>query len=1182
MKLWICGLAVAMALGEGMASELSVKEPVLAPIHYGNRKGERELFGYNPVFKPNVVTFDLRNKPYIRIRNDGRGPHGLPGGTLLQTVDSHGDWIVLDIWERIENRPTGHWAEKFRYEVIFDGQGDAYLLVDGTGEVDGVWTWLLHSTDRCRSWHAYPLPLPKIPPITNPAFPDYTTKHIRPIIERPNGSNLKNTPPAIVGSDGKYLLLVASERRADGTLRFTKPIRIEKVAGDENAPINVNWCGDWGNFGNFFVMHEPVVSSDKNIHLFWGRPWPVKGEQGTPMYAATYDRKTGKVSKPVYLGSNGHQIDGHDRPAAAIDKNGCLHVILGCHATIEHPHEQLKYVRSLKPDDTSAGFTQPVELPIPARGEIKGDPGGSSYPSMVCDDNGVLHVFGRQYDVAAYVAPGIYTTPEGLLLSHSRLAYYRKKPGQPWEYKYLVCNYHPAYSLWYHKVTKDRKDRLFLSYMHTSHAFNKSIRHGPNLMISDDGGDQWRLCTSPDLGARPRVVPAGNEAEQSVRETDTMLTDKEFFQALDLDFPGLEKVAGALKKDDCSAAIGALCTYYRNRKGEFWWKNLYPPLEKKKTRQDYHNEYLALKNHAGAYGSSHWNADGSYDWINESKTNMSHRMYFFSALAGDYEYTGDEEVVRLWSRLLRDWIRQNPPDSQLPSWLTMNIGIRIRTGWGDAFAQFVHSPALDNETLFLFFKSYYEQAAYLRKHHSKTSNWLTFEMAGLYSAGILFPEFKASADWRHHAEETALADLDKGWLPDGMSVELTPGYGQFFSNYLKMHRLAKETGHCDRLLETLVRRCERLYDPYVRIMAPDGFTPAFNDNKPVEYSSRFLQGATNYYPHREDFRWIVTRGKEGSPPDYTSTVFPYAGYLVVRSGWETNANFFCFDAGPVGYRHAHQDKLNVVLWSYGRQILYDPGREAYADTPHQQYCMDTFSHSTGLVDNRPQRRVWYRNPSPKNMPYKKAEGFRYEIGKDSAWGVGVYNESYGRQGSVGTDSYPYKKDGNFKQDWCRPARQERQVAWLAPDIFVVQDRFVPNDSKSHRYEIRWQIDSLKLKQHGKWFETTDEGKPNLAVVPIEITGLDVAAASAQDKPEILGWKVKDKSYPATTLRHIRKGKGERGFLTLLLPLKPGQRADGITGKKNADGSFSIVLNDGRRLQIVPASGKNGRLVLTEK
>ena len=64
---------------------------------------------------------------------------------------------------------------------------------------------------------------------------------------------------------------------------------------------------------------------------------------------------------------------------------------------------------------------------------------------------------------------------------------------------------------------------------------------------------------------------------------------------------------------------------------------------------------------------------------------------------------------------------------------------------------FVRSSSWDDESMLLFLKSYYEQALFLRHKHSETSNWLTFEMAGLFAAGILFPELKAAAEWRQHA-----------------------------------------------------------------------------------------------------------------------------------------------------------------------------------------------------------------------------------------------------------------------------------------------------------------------------------------------------------------------------------------------------------------------------------------------
>jgi hypothetical protein len=310
--------------------------------------------------------------------------------------------------------------------------------------------------------------------------------------------------------------------------------------------------------------------------------------------------------------------------------------------------------------------------------------------------------------------------------------------------------------------------------------------------------------------------------------------------------------------------------------------------------------------------------------------------------------------------------------------------------------------------------------------------------------------------------------------------------------------------------------------------------------------------------------------------------FPYAGYISIRSGWESDDNYLLFDAGPVGYRHAHQDKLEVILWAYGREILYDPGRENYdPDNPYQQYCLDTFSHSTGLVDNRPQRRRWYFDPSPlRNYPYGLAPDFKYDIQGSAVWASGAYTDSYGKAGSIGNHAYPYTDNSNFYEGWGTPAKHYRQVAYAAPDIFIVQDRFVPENTALHAYEIRWQLDSLAVTVNGADAETGDAGKPNLAIIPLRPSGIQVEAVSAQDTPEIMGWKVLEKSYPATTLRHLTSGTGPQGFLTLLYPLKPGETA-GDMRISEQDGEMILDTDDGRRFLIHPAANSNDRLTLTD-
>lgn len=719
---------------------------------------------------------------------------------------------------------------------------------------------------------------------------------------------------------------------------------------------------------------------------------------------------------------------------------------------------------------------------------------------------------------------------------------------------------------------------------------NEAVAQNTRAQLMWEGGGKDALLTELNTGDRKATIAFSRTGDSQVNiasrehsiyapvqmklqtaycpSADTTISDAEFFEILSTDYPGLSTAISAYNSGNVAAAKHLLCDYYRNRGTNFWWSRIYKAPDENEG-QTALAAYSNLVNKTGSFAPELWRADGTFNW--HKVDSITQRMYFFSSLGRAYQYSGNEEIAQAWIGLFRSWIDQMPREDPAKSWVTMNLGICLRSGWGDAFNSFLHSPLMNDENLFLFMKAFYEQALFLRENHSETSNWLTFEMAGLYSAAVLFPEWRESSEWRSYVVQVVTNDLDKGWLPDGVTVELTPGYGQFFSNYLLISDLAKETGYAAGAVTNIVAKTEDLYTTYLKMMAPGWVTPAFNDNVAVNVAA-FMQSATNRFPERQDFIWAASKGAHGTKPDYLSVVFPYAGYLAIRSSWATNANYLCFDAGPVGYRHAHQDKLGLVLWAYGRQILYDPGRQAYDDTnPYQQYCMDTFSHSTGLVDNRPQRRNWYSNPNPVNWPYTAAETFWYSISNSAVWASGIYSNSYGLPGgSVSNDAYPYMDNSNFFDGWGTPASHRRQVAYVHPDIFVVQDWFIPNDSSTHSYEIRWQLDSLSISTNGTRAETSDSGKPNLAVIPLRSSGLSVSWVSAVDSPDIMGWKVLETMYPATTLRHIKSGTGNQGFITLLFPLEPGGSASGIS---SSEGGGVITLNtgDGRIFKITPAA-----------
>jgi len=273
-----------------------------------------------------------------------------------------------------------------------------------------------------------------------------------------------------------------------------------------------------------------------------------------------------------------------------------------------------------------------------------------------------------------------------------------------------------------------------------------------------------------------------------------------------------------------------------------------------------------------------------------------------------------------------------------------------------------------------------------------------------------------------------------------------------------------------------------------------------------------------------------------------------------------------FDFGHVGYRHAHQDALNVMLWTYGRPILIDPGLSNYdSSLPMVNYGMDTFSHNTVLVDNRPQRRAWYNNPAPARMPYQEVPGFRWNTTARADSAAGLYDGAYGLPGP--SDAYPYSAGSNFRQGWGFPARHYRRILYVRPDIFLVADTLIPQDALIHEYDVRWHLDTVnrRIDKNGFNIVTEDADLPNLELVPLFPEGLDVTVTSGQVSPEILGWNAGDPldPIPSTTVQHRKVGANIVQFLTLLLPLDRGVPSLLRNHERLNASTVAVELTDGR-------------------
>lgn len=682
------------------------------------------------------------------------------------------------------------------------------------------------------------------------------------------------------------------------------------------------------------------------------------------------------------------------------------------------------------------------------------------------------------------------------------------------------------------------------------------------------------------------LVQANAEANpaDATNRTGPVTTDAELFAALDLSLPALKPVrdAVAAHPGDYGPAKAALGKYLRERTSTTWWFD--PQKVDRKIDFNQGSADAAASGRVKVVAITHDFPNGDIDWFYNHTTARQdlpdnnewvwqlNRMDPWKPLGRAYWGAGDEKYAKAWVKQMRSWVVSAPrPDTvkNEPNsvWRTIETGIRMSGSWPDAYHRFLLSPAFTDEDKILYLKSSMEQAQYLSQNPS-TGNWLTMEMSGLYSVASVFPELKAAAAWRKQAIKTLHGELNKQFLPDGAHYEASPGYHQVaLENILFIPKLAQKTKRISELPSDFTSRMEKAYDFNLYLMTPNRDLPRFNDSWPIDVPQT-MKDAVELFPQRQDFAWIASGGKTGAAPKTTSYQFPYVGYSAMRSGWNTDANYLGFDSGPLGFWHVHQDKLNVVVWAYGRELLFDSGGGSYEESKWRSYATDTFSHNTVLVDGKPQRRQTKSrdanvSKAPIDVSWQSQPKFDYAVAS--------YSDGYGKEND-------------------RIATHTRRVLFVKPNLFVIADTLAPSDAKEHTYQARWHLLTTQSQRDeaSGTVVTTDAQMPNLAVVPVQTDGLDVKVASAQTNKELLGWNVrKDMApqyLPATTVLHTRRGAGEQQFLTLLVPIKSGEtnpvQAARVTPAPDQKSStLDITYRGGKRVTVEIEPGPQGSLRL---
>ncbi|MDD3544329.1 MAG: alginate lyase family protein, partial [Kiritimatiellae bacterium] len=417
------------------------------------------------------------------------------------------------------------------------------------------------------------------------------------------------------------------------------------------------------------------------------------------------------------------------------------------------------------------------------------------------------------------------------------------------------------------------------------------------------------------------------------------------------------------------------------------------------------------------------------------------RHYFLTDLAAYYSVAKDQRAAETWRDVVTSWIRQATCDEKIETgfdgtcWRSLDAALRVE-GWSRQFPVFKDAPGLDDDFVALLMRSVWEHGRHLRRFPT-SRNWLVYEMTGLLRLAVTFPFFRESDDWKAFALETLEKELGAQLYPDGFHYELSSGYHSVIDeNYGALHDFLNSMGEPPP--KFLDAGLENAFALYTYLARPDGRLPALGDAG-EELVKPVMERASKFYPDRQDFRWLATGGKKGAPPPFTSIALPWSGAVVMRAGWGAKDIWAYMDCGPIGRGHQHEDKLNVLLWAYGHEMLTEGGIFNYDTSEMRQYVLRTRSHNAARIDNRGQNRragyVWHGDDLHKKAPFK------FAVTPEVEWARADYTDGYGEKREV-------------EASQRRTLIFYKAVNGLKP-FFAVVDRLAAGDGRAHEYEIIW-------------------------------------------------------------------------------------------------------------------------------
>ena len=543
------------------------------------------------------------------------------------------------------------------------------------------------------------------------------------------------------------------------------------------------------------------------------------------------------------------------------------------------------------------------------------------------------------------------------------------------------------------------------------------------------------------------------------------------------------------------------------------------------------------------------------------------RHFHFAYLVRAYWETGDEKYAKELAGQMNAWVVDCPVlvyrSGNTPyhyAWETLNTACRLQSTWPNAIFSCIDSPAFSDDIIVNILKSVTEQVRHLIKHPTR-GNWLTAESLGVYTMGVLFPEFRDAREWRRTGVQRLYNQIEEEVYPGGMEYELALGYNNWvLSEYCAVLEIAKLSGLLAEVPADYKARIEKMFTYQMHNCMPNGRGVSLNDSSNSNVRMLLLKGY-DLFPQRGDFIHAASAGKLGTRPEPDSVALPYEGHYTMRSGWDADARMLHFDAGLFGAGHQHEDKLHFAMYAYGKQLIPDAGNYMYDRSRWRVYVKLTRAHNTVLVDGMDQYRARKRGlrvwPHPWDKPSPPTDT-RWHSTRGLDYSIGFYKDGY--------REYIDYQTRLAKPKTLDTVTHTRRILFVKPDFWIVHDTLAASDDAKHTCDVLYHIEAATATVSTKTNAVTSQTKDaaDVLIAPLNTQGLTASVVMGKKEPPVQGWSCANRRlHPVPTAIFHRDWQREADVICAVYPFPADADPPKVTTAPLASGrGMSLTLGDG--------------------